>query len=147
MAVPHEGPKGKLKRGQVGSALKATWMEYVSHAFSQVNGKNAKNIVLHLCKNRDREVTRTELLEKLHLVMDDAELEKKLKALVKADIITQGASNFRYRGVSDNIFDKVFRGVYEEEIREFDVKVIREEYDEAFKKLENQYFNLLGKYN
>ncbi len=127
--------------------IKATWMEYVSHAFSQVNGKNAKNIVLHLCKNRDREVTRAELLEKLHLDMDDAELEKKLKALVKADIITQGASNFRYRGVSDNIFDKVFRGVYEEEIREFDVKVIREEYDEAFKKLKKQYSNLLGKYN
>jgi hypothetical protein len=74
-------------------------------------------------------------------------LEKKLKALVKADIISQGTSNFRYRGVSDNIFDKVFRGVYEEEIREFDVKVIREEYREELEKLKKGYNRLLGKHN
>ncbi len=127
--------------------IKSTWMEYVASAFPQINDRNAKNIVLHLCKNRDRELTREEILRDLKLDMSDAELEKKLKALVMADIIGQGASNFRYRGVSDNIFDKVFRGVYEEEIREFDVRVIREEYDEAFKKLKKQYSNLLGKYN
>ncbi|MDQ1355241.1 MAG: hypothetical protein QG657_5551 [Acidobacteriota bacterium] len=127
--------------------IKSTWMEYVASAFPQINDRNAKNIVLHLCKNRDREVTREELLRDLNLDMSDAELEKKLKALVMADIIGQGASNFRYRGVSDNIFDKVFRGVYEEEIREFDVKVIREEYNAEFEKLKKQYYSLLGKYN
>ncbi|HLP58753.1 MAG TPA: hypothetical protein VK186_07990 [Candidatus Deferrimicrobium sp.] len=127
--------------------IKATWMEYVSYAFGKVNGKNAKNIVLYLCQHRDREVTRTELQEILPLNMDDVELEKKLKALVKADIISQGTSNLRYRGVNDNIFDKVFRGVYEEEIRDFDVKIIREEYNEEFEKLKKQYDGLLGKYN
>jgi hypothetical protein len=79
--------------------------------------------------------------------MTDGELEKKLKALVKSDIISQGTSNFRYRGVGDNIFDKVFRGVYEEEIRAFDVKVIKEEYNEALEKFKKQYYSLLGKYN
>jgi hypothetical protein len=103
--------------------------------------------VLHLSKHRDREFTRKELLEELKLEMTDGELEKKLKALVKADIIGQGASNFRYRGVNDNIFDKVFRGVYEEEIREFDVKVIKKEYSEELEKLKKQYNRLLGKYN
>ena len=48
-----------------------------------MNGKNAKMIVLYLCQHRDREVTRRELLEKLSLNMDDAELEEKLEALVK----------------------------------------------------------------
>jgi hypothetical protein len=57
--------------------------------------------------------------------MTDSELEKKLKALVKVDIINQGRTNFDYRGVGDIIFDKVFSGVYEKEINEFDVKVIR----------------------
>jgi hypothetical protein len=33
--------------------------------------------------------------------------------------------------VQDNIFDKVFRGVYEKEIREFDLRVIGKEYKEA----------------
>ena len=127
--------------------IKSTWMEYVSAAFKKVNGKNAKKIVLYLCQHRDREVTRSELLEKLPLDMDDSELEEKLDALVKADIIKQGASKFRYRGVSDNIFDKVFRGVYEEEIRDFDIGVIKKEYREAFEKLKTRYHLLQGKYN
>ncbi len=125
--------------------IKSTWMEYVSAAFKKVNGKNAKTIVLYLCQHRDREITRRELLEKLPLDMDDSELEEKLDALVKADIIKQGASKFRYRGVSDNIFDKVFRGVYEEEIRDFDIGVIKKEYREAFEKLKTQYHRLQGK--
>jgi len=53
--------------------IKYTWMEYVSEAFRQVNGKNAKKIVLYLCQNRAREVTRKELLEKLPLDMDDVD--------------------------------------------------------------------------
>ena len=64
-----------------------------------------------------------------------------------AGIINQGTSNYRYRGVSDNIFDKVFRGVYEEEIREFDMKMIRKEYSEELEKLKKEYGRLLGKHN
>jgi hypothetical protein len=127
--------------------IKATWMEYVSSAFKKVNGKNAKMIVLYLCQHRDREVTRRELLEKLPLNMDDAELEEKLEALVKGDIISEGQTHFDYRGVQDNIFDKVFRGVYEKEIREFDVGVIRKEYSKELENLKNQYNHLLGKFN
>ncbi|UCH94152.1 MAG: hypothetical protein JSV88_28315, partial [Candidatus Aminicenantes bacterium] len=115
--------------------IKATWMGYVSSTFKKVNDKNAKNIVLYLCQHRDREVTREELLKKLALDMDDAELEEKLEALVKGDIISQGQTHFDYRGVQDNIFDKVFRGVYEKEIRDFDVRVIRKEYSEELEKL------------
>ena len=128
-------------------AIKSTWMEYVAGAFPQINDRNAKNIVLHLSKHRDRELTRKDLLGELNLDMTDAELEKKLKALVKSDIINQGQTNFDYRGVGDNIFDKVFRGVYEKEIREFDVKVIRKEYNQELEKLKKQYDSLLGKFN
>lgn len=128
-------------------AIKSTWMEYVTTAFPQINDQNAKKIVLHLCKHRNRELTRKEILEDLKLDMTDEELEKKLKALVKSDIINQGQTNFDYQGVRDNIFDKVFRSVYEKEIREFDVKVIGKEYKEAFNKLKKDYYKLQGKYN
>jgi len=127
--------------------IKSTWMEYISSAFPQINDRNAKRIVLHLSKHKDREWTRQELLDKLKLDMSDAELEKKLKALVKADIINQGKTNFDYSGVGDNIFDKVFRGVYEKEIREFDVRIIKKEYSKELEKLKKQYSSLLGKYN
>jgi hypothetical protein len=127
--------------------IKSTWMEYVLSAFKKVNDKNAKKIVLYLCQHRDREVTRDELMKKLPLDMDDSELEEKLEALVKGDIIGQGQTHFDYRGVQDNIFDKVFRGVYEKEIREFDVRVIRKEYSEELNKLKKRYNSLLGKFN
>ncbi|MCP5108015.1 MAG: hypothetical protein GY950_31805, partial [bacterium] len=81
-------------------AIKSTWMEYVANAFPQINDRNAKNIVLHLSKHRDRELTREDLLRELNLDMPDGDLEKKLKALVKADIVNQGQTNFDYRGVA-----------------------------------------------
>ncbi|MGE5341231.1 MAG: hypothetical protein ACM3SY_07090 [Candidatus Omnitrophota bacterium] len=127
--------------------IKGTWMEYIASAFPQINDRNAKNIVLYICQNRNREVTREEILRELKPDMTDAELERKLKALVRSDIINQGSSNFRYRGVSDNIFDKVFRGVYEEEIHHFDIKEIKREFNEEFVKLKTLYDSLLGKYN
>jgi hypothetical protein len=127
--------------------IKSTWMEYISRSFPQINDRNAKNIVLHLSKHRVRELTRQDILDELKLDMTDGELEKKLKALVKSDIISQGQTNYDYRGVGDNIFDKVFRGVYEKEIRKFDVKVIGKEYRKAFENLKKQYDRLLGEYN
>lgn len=127
--------------------IKATWMEYVASAFPRIDDRNAKHIVLYLCQNKDREVTRKELLEKLSLDMTDGELEKKLKALVRADIISQGQTNFDYRGVNDNIFDKVFRGVYEKEIRDFTPAVIGKEYREAFEKLQKKFNRLQGIHN
>jgi len=126
--------------------IKATWMEYVSATFKKVNGKNAKKIVLYLCQYRDREFTRAELSEKLDLEIDDEELEKKLEAMVEGNIIRHGQTHMDFRSVSDNIFDKVFRGVYGKEIQDFDVRMIREEYSEELEKLQKQYNRLLGKF-
>jgi len=127
--------------------IKSTWMEYVKTAFRKVNDRSAKKIVLHLCKHKGREMTRKELLDDLNLDMSDEELEAKLEALVKTDIIKQGQTNFDYRCVQDNIFDKVFRGVYQKEIEYFEVGEIKKEYGEAFEKLKRQYRKFQGKYN
>jgi len=127
--------------------IKSTWMEYVNAAFREVNQINAKNIVLYLCQHRDRLVTRKELRDQLSLDMTDGELEKKMTALIRADIINKGQSSVEYQGVQDNIFDKVFRGVYEKEIRDFDAKVIGQEIHAAFETLKTQYHQLQGKLN
>ncbi|MCP5054081.1 MAG: hypothetical protein GY940_43335, partial [bacterium] len=127
--------------------IKSSWMEYMAKAFPEINDRNAKNIVLHLSKYRDREWTRAELREALNLEMPENDLEKKLKTLVKTDIINQGQSNFDYRGVQESIFDKVFRGVYEKEIHKFDPRVIRQEYSAELKKEKKRYKRLLGKYS
>ncbi|MDM8516021.1 hypothetical protein QUF76_07470 [Desulfobacterales bacterium HSG16] len=126
--------------------IKGTWMEYVSYALKESNDVHAKKIVLYLSKHRKREVTRDEIREKLNLEMTDSELEKKLKILINADIIEQGSSNFDYRGVRDNIFDKVFRGVYQKEIENFDPKEITNEYKARSEKLLKQIRQLRGEY-
>jgi len=74
--------------------------------------------------------------------MPDPDLEQKLNALVKADIINKGRSYYCYRGVNDNLFDKVFRGVYDEEIRKFGGKVIHKEYSGDLNKEKNRYKRL-----
>ncbi|TGN99655.1 hypothetical protein PN36_35290, partial [Candidatus Thiomargarita nelsonii] len=44
--------------------------------------------------------------------------EEKLHTLETGDLITQGSSNFRYRGIEDDILDFIFRSLYEEEIHQ-----------------------------
>jgi len=127
--------------------IKLTWMEYVNAAFKKVNDRNAKKIVLHLFKHKGRELTRKEILDDLNLETSDEKLEEKMEALVKGDIIEQGVSNYRYRAVGDNIFDKVFRGVYQDEIEHFDIHDIKKEYARSFEKLKRRYRRLQGKYN
>ncbi|MCP4136521.1 MAG: hypothetical protein GY754_36465 [bacterium] len=78
--------------------------------------------------------------------MSDSKLEEKLKILVGADIIEQGTGNLDYRGVPDNIFDKVFRGVYASEIETFDPKDITKEYYALSKKLQKNNKRLRGEY-
>jgi len=127
--------------------IKGTWMEYVSYALKESNDIHAKKIVLYLSKNRKREVTRDEIRDKLNLEMTDSELEKKLKILINADIIEQGRGNFYYRGVPDNIFDKVFRGVYADEIESFDPKDITNEYKAIIENLQRNNKRLQGEYS
>ena len=127
--------------------IKATWMEYISSALPRINDRYGKSILLYLCKNREREVTRKEIMDDLKLDMTDTELELKLKAMVKSDIIKQGHTNFDYQGVQDNIFDKVFRGVYEKEIQHFDIKTIGKEYSEKLSELRKQFNRLQGEFN
>lgn len=127
--------------------IKGTWAEYIFSTFARVNERHAKNIVLYLSQHRDREISRKELLKSLNLKMTDFELEQKLHALVKSDIINQGRSNFYYQGVQDNIFDKVFRGMFADDIQEFDPQEITNEYRALFEDSQRRYRELLGKYN
>ncbi|GAK53200.1 hypothetical protein U14_04461 [Candidatus Moduliflexus flocculans] len=131
------------ERGQI----RSVWMEYLYKVFYKVNEVNAKNMLLYLSKHQDREISRKELLDALHLPMTESELEQKLRALLKSDLIEQGRSNFYYRGVQDNIFDKVFRGMYADDIQAFDPQEITNEYKALYAQAKQEYQALLGRYN
>ncbi len=125
--------------------INATWMEYLDSAFSRINDAHAKDMVLYLSKNRHRYVRRKELKEKLNLDITDTELEKKFRALYRADIIEEEYG--RYRGVQDNIFAKVFRRAYSDDIDNFVTEKAPNEYKALFEKLQEKYDRLKGKYS
>ncbi len=127
--------------------IRGVWMEYLGNVFYKVNQRNAKQIVLYLCQHRDRVVGRDELRKTLKLDMLDDTLEERLRALVKADIIEQGSTNFDYQGVRDNIFDKVFRGMYQKDIEHFDPQEIRNEYKAMYEKTLHDLHVMTGKYS
>ncbi|KPA10062.1 ATPase domain protein, prokaryote domain protein [Candidatus Magnetomorum sp. HK-1] len=129
--------------------IKARWMEYLSYAFTEINGYDSdlsKKIVLYLCKNKDREVSRAEIKKDLQLDISDNDLEKRMHALVLSDIVNQGRSQFYYRGISDHLFDRVFKGHYSDEIELFDPKEITNEYKVLFKHWKEKFHVICGKY-
>ncbi len=126
-------------------SINATWMEYIDSAFPRINEVHAKDIVLYLSKHRDRRVGHGELKKKLGLEMSDPELEKKLKAIFRSDIIEEDQG--LYRGIRDNIFDKVFRRSYSDDIHHFVTREAPDEYKALFEEIHERYKSLSGTYS
>ncbi len=126
-----------------------TWMEYILNTIDEVNDKHGKKIVLFLSKNREREWTRQEIIERCKLPYNEKELEQKLRELEKGDLISEGSSSMRYKGMSDDIFYKVFRYRYQEEIDNFPIEKIekneKEKEMKKIKKLQEELQSLKGK--
>jgi len=127
--------------------IKGTWMEYIQSAIHRVNDQHGKKIILYLCKHKDKERTREDIKNDLNLDISDSSLEERLKAFVRSDIISQGTTDFDYQAIDDNIFDKVFRGVYQKEIDGFDPKHIKNEYKRLYEQLKGKYNKYKGEYS
>ena len=102
-----------------------TWIEYIAKVFYEVNEKNAKRLMLYLF-HAGEERTRAQMIKDLKLDITDFELEKKLYQLIKADLISQGETNFDYKISKDITYELVFRRIYQKEIDNF-VPDIRDE--------------------
>jgi hypothetical protein len=105
----------RTKEGETGE-IAGMWLEYLEAAIDKINDKNGKRIILYLAKYGHEERTRKEIMDDLQLNMTDGELEKKLDAFIKADILSYGQTRYDYRGLGDKFFDMVFRGMYQKEI-------------------------------
>ena len=102
-----------------------TWAEYIVKVFLEVNERNAKRIMLYLFQAGE-ERTRAQMIKDLKLDMTDSELETKLQKLIKADLISQGRTNFDYTVAKDKTYELVFRHLFQKEIDNF-VPDIRKE--------------------
>ncbi len=109
-----------------GSELNKVWAEYILSTIKKINDLHARKIVMFLSMNRKQEWSREEIKNQLKLEMSEGELHTKLKMLVRGDLIGQGSTEYRYRGISDDIFDLLFRSIYQDEIDHFKPDIEKE---------------------
>ncbi|MEA1884220.1 MAG: hypothetical protein U9N62_06850 [Thermotogota bacterium] len=95
-----------------------TWMEYMIKTFHSVNKANSKRIMLYLFQEGE-ERTRAQIKKDLNLPYTDEELENRLEALVKGDLISHGESHFDYKITTDKTYELFFRNIYQKEIEHF----------------------------
>ena len=95
-----------------------TWAEYIVKVFLEVNERNAKRIMLYLFQAGE-ERTRAQMIKDLNLDMTDFDLQMKLLQLIKADLISQGETNFDYKIGKDKTYELVFRRLFQKEIDYF----------------------------
>ena len=72
-------------------------------------------------------------------------MRKKLRALLRSDIIEE--NYFKYQGVQDNIFDKIFRSEYGDDIDDFVSGGAKNEYKVMYEVLMKKYKSLSGEHN
>jgi len=131
--------------------LSMTWGEYIEQTVERINDSHAKEILLHMSQNNDREFTPTQLKDELHFKISANEIQKRLQDLVKADLIKEGASDIRYKGLQDGTLNLVLRNRFQEEIsshapnfvKEFSQEV--EQLKKDKQRLQGQLSNIVGK--
>ncbi|MCP4218799.1 MAG: hypothetical protein GY765_29475 [bacterium] len=119
------------------------WEEYFRATFSRVNEVNAKKMLLHLTKYRDRSWTPEEIKEALHLDMEVNEVQEKLEMLRKADLIGD-LSSIDYIGADDGTFYMVLRHRFEKEISGFRPD-FKKEFQQEIEKLKRENRSLRGR--
>ncbi len=114
------------------------WRDYLADAFQRVNDVNARKIVLYLARHEPEERGRDKILSDLELELTDQELEQRLHKLVMADILAEGSTNFRYRGLGDRIFAMIFRRIYGEEIERVGIRTIVDDFKRELARVKGQ---------
>ncbi len=114
------------------------WREYLRGAFDRVNDENARRIVLYLASKEPEERNRGQIRADLGLDIGEQKLEDRLHQLVMADILAEGSTHFRYRGLGDRIFAMVFRRIYGEEIENVALTTIEDDFKKQLAAVKRQ---------
>lgn len=128
------------------SEMMRTWEEYIPLALKRVNDQHAKSILLHLSKHADREWTPRQLKAALALELSEAQIHEKLIGLAESDVIEEGSTNIRFRGLQDGTINLILRSRYEEEISNF-VPDLKQEFHQTIGALRTDKRRLQGHLN
>ncbi len=101
------------------SELSGTWAEYIYKTLPKINDIHSKHILLHLSKHNDRAWTPQEVKDELRLDMPAEKILEKMSLLLQADLIADGGSDIRFKGLQDGTLYLILRSRFEEEISTF----------------------------
>ncbi len=101
------------------SELSGTWAEYIYKTLPKINDVHSKHILLHLSKHNDRAWTPQEVKDELGLDMPIEKIHEKMKLMLEADLIADGGSDIRFKGLQDGTLYLILRSRFEEEISTF----------------------------
>ena len=128
------------------SELSLNWGEYIEMTLRRINDVHAKSILMHLTQNSDRDWTIREIKEALNLELSESDIHERLRIMVRADVIEEGGSDIRYRGLRDGTLNLVLRHRFEEEIKSF-VPDFKKDFHEEIKTLKKDKQRLQGMLN
>lgn len=128
------------------SEMSMTWGEYIEQTLERVNDFHAKAILLHMSKHADRVWTPKELKEALQLDLTTQEIQKRLRTLVKADLLIQGIADIDFQGLQDGTLYLILRNRFEKEISSFEPD-LKKDFHEELDRLQKDKRVLQGKLN
>ncbi|KPA17417.1 ATPase domain protein, prokaryote domain protein [Candidatus Magnetomorum sp. HK-1] len=134
------------------SRMSKTWAEYINKTVSKINDIHGKNLLLHLCKHKERTWTPEELKDKLNPDLTKKEIHERLEQMLEADLIEDGGSDIRYKGLTDGTLYLVLRHRFEDEIKNHtpdfksDFQKLIHELQKEKKSLSGRLSNLIGKF-
>ncbi len=132
------------------SEMQMTWGEYIELSLKRINTVNSKHILLHLSRHSDREWTPRELRDELGLDIGEKDIHKLLRVMVSADLICEGNSDMRYRGLTDGTLHLILRSRFEEEIATYQPNLkktelyLKKNFHEELEKLRKEKKSLQG---
>jgi hypothetical protein len=129
------------------SRMAKVWAEYINKTVDKINDKYAKDILLHLCKNNDQTWTPEKLKKTLNIeALTTKEIHQRLEKMLEADLIEDGGSDIRYKGLSDGTLYLVLRHRFEEEINSHQPD-FKSDFQEQIDALEREKRSLRGRLN
>ncbi len=101
------------------SEMSGTWKEYFVPIWRRMCDKPIDNLLYHISQHPDRAWTTAELKEALQMPLSLDEIEERLVALSKANLIIRGLSGSDFKALSEASLPLILRNRFEHEILGF----------------------------
>ncbi len=128
------------------SEMSRTWNEYIQLTLQKINDRHAKKLLLFLSRHSDRYWTPKELQTTMGLELEVRDIQRRLMALVEADLLEWGTADIDFRGLQDGTLNLILRSRFEKEIHHYEPD-LKQEFHQQIQKLTAEKKRIQGQLN